>query len=86
MDTSVAVRKRPKKILKDIYLNTKKEHLKVSPTRDSVDLLGKCIRVKPQIKSRACKAIVERSVDTGVAVRKRPMNILDDIYLSMKRN
>ena len=76
VDTSVAVRKRPKKILKDIYLNTKKEHLKVSPTRDSVDLLGKCIRLKPVIQSRACKAIVERSVDSGGAVRKRSMKIL----------
>jgi len=54
--------------------------------RDSaVDLLGKCIAIKPEIESLVCKTIIERSVDTGVAVRKRSMKILKDIYLHSKK-
>jgi cohesin loading factor subunit SCC2 len=54
--------------------------------RDSaVDLLGKCIAIKPEIEGTVCKAIIDRSVDTGVAVRKRSMRILKDIYLHSKK-
>ncbi|KAA8908380.1 sister chromatid cohesion C-terminus-domain-containing protein [Sphaerosporella brunnea] len=54
--------------------------------RDSaVDLLGKCIAIKPEIEGMVCKTIIERSVDTGVAVRKRSMKILKDIYLHTKK-
>jgi len=54
--------------------------------RDSaVDLLGKCIAIKPEIESLVCKTIIERAVDTGVAVRKRSMKILKDIYLHSKK-
>ncbi|KAI5849206.1 sister chromatid cohesion C-terminus-domain-containing protein [Tricharina praecox] len=54
--------------------------------RDSaVDLLGKCIAIKPEIEGLVCKTIIERSVDTGVAVRKRSMKILKDIYLHSKK-
>jgi cohesin loading factor subunit SCC2 len=54
--------------------------------RDSaVDLLGKCISIKPEIEGMVAKTIIERSVDTGVAVRKRSMKILKDIYLHTKK-
>lgn len=53
--------------------------------RDSaVDLLGKCISIKPEIEGMVCKTIIDRTVDTGVAVRKRSMKILKDIYLHSK--
>lgn len=53
--------------------------------RDSaVDLLGKCISIKPEIEGVVCKTIIDRTVDTGVAVRKRSMKILKDIYLHSK--
>jgi cohesin loading factor subunit SCC2 len=54
--------------------------------RDSaVDLLGKCIAIRPDIESMVCKTIIERSVDTGVVVRKRSMKILKEIYMHTKR-
>lgn len=53
--------------------------------RDSaVDLLGKCISIKPEIEGMVCKTIIDRTIDTGVAVRKRSMKILKDIYLHSK--
>ncbi|KAF8252145.1 ARM repeat-containing protein [Wilcoxina mikolae CBS 423.85] len=53
--------------------------------RDSaVDLLGKCISIKPEIEGLVCKTIIDRTIDTGVAVRKRSMKILKDIYLHSK--
>ncbi|KAI5785189.1 sister chromatid cohesion C-terminus-domain-containing protein [Pyronema domesticum] len=53
--------------------------------RDSaVDLLGKCISIKPEIEGMVCKTIIDRTIDLGVAVRKRAMKILKDIYLHSK--
>lgn len=57
-----------------------------SLVRDSaVDLLGKCIAIKPEIEGMVCRTIIERSADTGTSVRKRSMKILKDIYLHSKK-
>ena len=54
--------------------------------RDSaLDLLGKCIAIKPEIEALVCRTIISRATDTGVAVRKRAMKILKDIYLTTKK-
>lgn len=65
----------------------KQRAIDASPlVRDSaVDLLGKCITIKPELEAVVARDIVVRSGDTGVAVRKRSMKILKDIYLQTTR-
>lgn len=55
--------------------------------RDSaIDLLSKCIALKPELQDEICLTILERTADTGVQVRKRCLKILKDIYLKTQKS
>lgn len=50
--------------------------------RDSaLGLIGKCILMRPSLEAKMTETIIQRFVDTSVAVRKRAMKLARDIYL-----
>lgn len=50
--------------------------------RDSaLGLIGKCILMRPNLEAKMTETIIQRFVDTSVAVRKRAMKLARDIYL-----
>ncbi|KAF2103167.1 sister chromatid cohesion protein Mis4 [Rhizodiscina lignyota] len=53
-----------------------------SLVRDSaLDILGKCLSLRPSLEQRVWKRIITRINDTATPVRKRVMKLLKDIYL-----
>ncbi|KAF2838881.1 hypothetical protein M501DRAFT_1011612 [Patellaria atrata CBS 101060] len=47
----------------------------------ALDLLGKCLTLKPSLETEMYKLICRRTMDAGINVRKRAMKMLKDIYL-----
>lgn len=53
--------------------------------RDSaLNLVGKCISMRPILEERMTPTVIQRFVDSGVGVRKRAMKLAKDIYLGNK--
>ncbi|KAI9848105.1 MAG: Sister chromatid cohesion protein 2 [Sclerophora amabilis] len=65
-----------------IRLILKKASDSSSLVRDSaLGLIGKCLTLKPTLWGELWEAVLQRSMDTVVGVRKRSMKILKEIYL-----
>ncbi|EPS43366.1 hypothetical protein H072_2620 [Dactylellina haptotyla CBS 200.50] len=53
--------------------------------RDSaLDIIGRCLALKPELEARVLPTICSRAYDTNVPLRKRAIKLLRDIYPSTK--
>lgn len=50
----------------------------------ALGLLGRCMTLRPSIEPDACKAVIAKTLDPAVGVRKRAMKLLKDIYVRNK--